>query len=145
MFLFEVHAVDFNFFLSLLLSACDECPGGYFCPEGTKEATANPCPFATYCPPGSKTPKDCPAGRIGVRDRVSRLEDCPLCPANFYSDKPRATVRSALLASKTFFSLRLSPMLASGKNLSYTELENKRLKANSITDLFEQRCGTSDL
>lgn len=54
------------------------CPGGFFCPTGTKSPTQFPCPAGTYsgdgatsctactdghyCPQGTKTPYACPPG-----------------------------------------------------------------------------------
>jgi hypothetical protein len=65
---------------------CEVCPAGFFCAQfGT--AQGQPCPVGHFCKAGSTEVELCPAGSFRSSTGGQSLEDCQLCPPNFYQDK----------------------------------------------------------
>ncbi|CAH1797049.1 unnamed protein product [Owenia fusiformis] len=65
---------------------CNQCPGGYYCPEGTGNGDSYTCPNGSYCPPGSSQPSPCPLGYYGNRERAEVFTDCAECPENTFNN-----------------------------------------------------------
>ena len=61
-----------------------ECWAGYFCPLGSKLATAKDCPPGQYCINGSSEAEDCPIGTYRNMTKGKSLDDCFVCPGGQY-------------------------------------------------------------
>ena len=68
--------------------ACEDCPVGYYCPEGTGFEPKTPviCPAGHYCPEGNPegAPRPCPVGTFSSEEGLGQ-NMCNLCPTNSYS------------------------------------------------------------
>ena len=77
-----------NYSSSLGQSNCDECPAGFFCPNGTSDFTVNSCPEGHYCPAGTQfgTQFECPPGTFNnATGGLSSLDCLPCTPGYFCS------------------------------------------------------------
>ncbi|GKT33096.1 uncharacterized protein LOC105348209 isoform X2, partial [Aduncisulcus paluster] len=73
------------------LSACKECPSGFYCPLRTDAATGESdmidpidCPAGYYCPAGYSSPVSCPVGTWSSQLNLREEGDCDDCPAGHY-------------------------------------------------------------
>lgn len=79
------------------------CSAGYYCvlQETTHSpsavtTTGGPCAQGTYCVEGSSSPKPCPKGTYGNRDKLPSLADCTICPAGSYCSSSGMTAPGEL-------------------------------------------------
>lgn len=68
------------------LSACQDCPSQYYCPQGSGIGTANPCPKGYYCPQrtGVGNMYACPLGTYSDETRLNNSTQCKQCPVGHY-------------------------------------------------------------
>ena len=60
------------------------CAPGYFCADGSTNATAAECPPGSYCGVGAAVPQPCAAGFYGNASRLATVQCSGICPAGFY-------------------------------------------------------------
>lgn len=72
--------------LGLSTSACTaDCPGGYYCLEGSASNTSNACGgIRTYCPPGSSAPIVVSLGYYTVGGTPATRQGQQICPLGQY-------------------------------------------------------------
>nr|XP_009672374.1 PREDICTED: zonadhesin-like [Struthio camelus australis] len=73
---------------SLITAACQPCPAGFICPQGSKSYHQQPCPRGYYCPPLVPAPLPCPPGTHGSSNFAKRIEECQACPAGSFNHLP---------------------------------------------------------
>ena len=61
-------------------AACEECPSGFICEEGT--SIPAPCPAGSYCPAGATAPVQCVGGQFCPAGSASP----PTCTAGFFCE-----------------------------------------------------------
>ena len=61
------------------INACQPCPPGYNCQEGTANFELVPCPAGGYCPAGTPV-ITCPSGTFNDNLYGKALSDCKTCP-----------------------------------------------------------------
>ena len=71
-----------------LMSECENCPVGYYCPAGTGADGTKPiiCPPGHYCPEGNPEgkPRPCEPGSFSTEEGLSQNQ-CTPCPQNTYN------------------------------------------------------------
>ena len=71
-----------------LMSECENCPVGYYCPAGTGADGTRPiiCPAGHYCPEGNPEgkPRPCEPGSFSTEEGLSQNQ-CTPCPENTYN------------------------------------------------------------
>ncbi|CAC5381825.1 unnamed protein product [Mytilus coruscus] len=68
------------------LSSCDQCPMGYYCPQGTANYTDYPCPTGHYCPASTKNWNQypCNSGTFNNQTMRTASGDCLSCTGGYY-------------------------------------------------------------
>lgn len=67
------------------------CNSGYYCEQGSDNASKQQCPQGYYCIEGSAEPIPCPAGRYSNSLGLSAENQCTECTANYYCPDIAAT------------------------------------------------------
>eukprot|EP01022_Parablepharisma_sp_SALTPOND_P023128 TRINITY_DN47_c0_g6_i1.p1 TRINITY_DN47_c0_g6~~TRINITY_DN47_c0_g6_i1.p1 ORF type:complete len:4331 (-),score=484.04 TRINITY_DN47_c0_g6_i1:2741-15733(-) len=63
-------------------AACQPCPAGFFCTEGS--TAPEECTPGNYCPVGSPTPVTCPDGTYSNVKGLQNVDQCRPCPTGSY-------------------------------------------------------------
>ena len=68
------------------MSACEDCPAGFFCPPKTSNHTLHICPQGHYCPEGTQsgTEKKCKPGTFNPDFGSHNESSCLPCTEGFY-------------------------------------------------------------
>ncbi|XP_043458197.1 uncharacterized protein LOC122496189 [Prionailurus bengalensis] len=74
--------------LALDAQACQPCPPGFSCHQGTESYHSQPCPVGHYCPAKTHSPRPCPSGTFGNSSQAGAVGECLPCPAGTFSAHP---------------------------------------------------------